>query len=281
MPLIAFSKDNLAGETIAKSLIGTYSFDPQPDLASEDGKYTWKNWKHGNIQLLELTTLHIFSDYLKDYPLFNKDDLLIFASTHKSDTNSPALTVHTCGNFINSNKMGGNPSEIAHASASALKIAYQFLSKNPLPNFPAFIEATHHGPTALKSPILFAEIGSTETEYANLEAGEIMARCLLEVCKEWKYKRKAFDADRVAIGFGGTHYCQKFTRLMLENNFEFPYIFSKYGMPEASAQTIKQALEKSVEPVEIALIEKKSMNAQTRDQLIASLKEVELNYELV
>ncbi|MEK6954841.1 MAG: D-aminoacyl-tRNA deacylase [Candidatus Micrarchaeota archaeon] len=281
MPLIAFSKGNLAGETIAKSLIGKHGFLEKPHIKSGDGKYEWRSWEKNGLKLVELTTLHIFSDYLKDYPLFNDADLLIVASTHKSETNSPAVTAHTCGNFGAGNKLGGNPNELAHSSASALKIASNYLSSHPLEGFPFSMEATHHGPTPLKAPILFVEIGSTDKEFANEVAGDLFSDCIMEVCNKWKKGQKASPEAKTAIGFGGTHYCSKFSRLMLEQNYEFAYVCSKHNLDEVTPEIVKQAMEKSAEKLEVALIEKKSMNAATRDKLISILKEVNLPHEIV
>ncbi len=279
MPLIAFSEGNLAGETIAQQLIRKHGFEKQSAIKSDDGKYEWESWRKGELRLVRINTLHIFSDYLKDYSLFNSGDLVIFASTHKSETNSPALTAHTPGNFSIENKMGGNPKELAYASPSSLKFALEYLKNHPLEGFPVYMEATHHGPSTLKSPVLFLEIGSTEMEYANISAGEVMADCILEVCGKWEKNEKA--AGRVAIGFGGTHYCAKFFRLMVENDYKFGYVCSKHNLGGIDSEVIKQAMEKSIERIEVALIEKKSMNAKAREKIISALNEAGLQYELV
>ncbi|MFH1443422.1 MAG: D-aminoacyl-tRNA deacylase [Candidatus Micrarchaeota archaeon] len=281
MPLIVFSKGNPSGETISRKLVERHGFLPVEPISSGDGKYEWRCWERDGLKLIELTTLHIFSDYLKDYPVFNDADLLIFASTHKSATDSPAVTAHTCGNFGGGNKLGGNPFELAHASAFALKIASQFLASHPLENFPFFMEATRHGPTALKAPVLFVEIGSTEREYSDERAGEIVADCIIEVCSGWKKGQKANSGYKVAMGFGGTHYCSKFGKMELEEKYEFAYVCSKHYLEEITPEILRQAMGKSIEKIEVALIEKKSMNAQVRGRLIAALSEANLPYELV
>ncbi|MFH0972154.1 MAG: D-aminoacyl-tRNA deacylase [Candidatus Micrarchaeota archaeon] len=281
MPLIVFSKGNLAGETIAKKLIGNHGFIETNAVKSDDGKYEWKCWNNGKIMMLELSTMHIFSDYLKDYPLFNSGDLIVMLSTHRSETSAPSVSVHSCGNFGNSNKLGGNPSELGHSSGAALKVGLEFLMNNPLDGFPAFTEATHHGPTTLKSPIVWVEIGSSEKEWANEAAAELMANCALEIANKWKRGEKAHPEDKTAIGFGGTHYCAKFSRLMLEEKYELAYVCSKHNLDDVGAEIIRQALAKSSEKIEIALIEKKSMNAALREKIIAALNEANLPYELV
>ncbi len=281
MPLIVFSRGNLAGETIAKKLVEKQGFKENKPIASEDGKYEWKCWKNGKYTMLELTTMHTYSDYLKDCPLFNSGDLIVMLSTHRSESNAPSVSVHSCGNFGNSNKLGGNPQELGHSSGAAIKIGLEFLMRHPLDGFPAYMEATHHGPTTLKSPIVWVEIGSSEKEWANEAAGELMAKCALEIANEWKRGGKAHSGDRTAIGFGGTHYCAKFSRLMLEEKYEFPYVCSKHNIEDVNAAVIGQAMDRSVEKIEVALIEKKSMNAALRAKITAALNEVCLPYELV
>jgi D-aminoacyl-tRNA deacylase len=281
MPILVFSKGNTAGEAIAHALIGKYGFMPKENIVTEDGKYSWRSWSDGRFKMIELTTMHIFSDQLMDYSLFNSSDLIVMLSTHKSEANLACVSIHSNGNFGERNRMGGNPRELAYSSASAQKIGLAYLSKNPLEGFPYYLEATHHGPTAWKSPIVWVEIGSTEKEYANSAAGELMTNCAMEICEKWKSGEKANPNDITALGFGGTHYCAKFSKLILEGNYEFSYIFSKHLLSESTPEMIKQAIEKSVETVEIALIEKKSINAATREKIIADLKTVGLNYELV
>lgn len=281
MPLIAFSKGNLAGETIAKKLVEVHGFLPAKPIPSGDGKFEWNCWEREGVKLVELTTLHIFSDYLKDYPLFNEADLLIFASTHKSETNSPAVTAHTCGNFGGGNRLGGNPYELAHASSSALKIASNFLSSNPLENFPFFMEATHHGPTALRAPVLFLEIGSTDKEYADERAGKLISDCMMEVCNKWIGDKKAHPEAKTAIGFGGTHYCSKFGKMELEGKYEFAYVCSKHYLEEISPIILRQAMEKSDVGLDVALMEKKSMNVLLREKLISAITEAGLSFEFV
>ncbi|MFH1257319.1 MAG: D-aminoacyl-tRNA deacylase [Candidatus Micrarchaeota archaeon] len=281
MPTIMFSKGNLAGETIAKKLIANHGFNEREPFKTADGKFEWKTWSDGKLKMYELTTMHIFSDELSKYPLFNETDLIVMLSTHKSESNTASVSVHSCGNFGNSSKLGGNPLELGHSSGAAIKIGYNFLLGNPLPSFAIAMEATHHGPTTWKPPIVWVEIGSGEKEWTNGEAGALMAKCALEICGKWKKGEKAQPEDKVAIGFGGTHYCPKFSKLMMENGYEFPYICSKHNLEDVNAEIIKEALEKSSEKIEVALIEKKSMNAALREKAIATLKEIGLPYELV
>ena len=98
--------------------------------------------------------------------IFPDSQLYVFLSKHISKRQIPALTCHFPGNFSD-NYYGGNPRELA--------ITYPFLQKqyirevnkvrSSIPNYQIIIEATHHGPTSLKKPVPFIEIGSTVLEW--------------------------------------------------------------------------------------------------------------------
>ncbi|MHC1625487.1 MAG: D-aminoacyl-tRNA deacylase, partial [Methermicoccaceae archaeon] len=80
------------------------------------------------------------------------------------------------------------------------------------------LEATHHGPTDIKVPSLFVEIGSSEGEWDNEQAGKIVAQAIL-----------ACDMPpemSVAIGLGGTHYPKRQTVLTLNERVCFGHILT-------------------------------------------------------
>ncbi len=278
MPLIVYSRENQAGETIAAQLLQRHPFSPQEPLTSPDNKYSWRNWKTPTgLQLVELTTMHIFSDYLKDYPLFNQTDLLIVASTHKSGAGVPALTAHVCGNWGAENKLGGNPRELAYASAYALKSGFHALEKHgaDVEGFEIAIEATHHGPTSLHAPILFMELGSTEKEWGLSEPAGAVAEAIMQTAADWNGVR-----GKVALGFGGMHYLTKFADLEREG-YAFSHVASKHLVPAVDAQMVKQAVAKTVEPVTHAFVEKKSLKSLERITVENALQEAGLEYELI
>ena len=283
MPLIVFSRENLAGETMAGQLIEHHNFQQQEPLESGDGKYSWRNWKNREgLQLVELTTMHIFSDYLKDYPLFNESDLLVVASTHKSGAGVPALTAHACGNWGEENKLGGNPRELAFASAKALKSAYTFLSKNEnaVEGFPFHIEATHHGPTTLKAPVLFMEVGSSEKEWGLPVPAKKMAEGILHVCRNWMNEKHPSIGGKVVLGFGGMHYLGKFAQLEAEG-YAFSHVASKHLCASVTQEMVEQAVAKTREKVEGAFVEKSSLKSVVRKSVTEALEGAGVSYELI
>ncbi|MFH1200481.1 MAG: D-aminoacyl-tRNA deacylase [Candidatus Micrarchaeota archaeon] len=280
MPLIAFSKGNPAGEAIAAKLVENSGFEPQPQIASGDEKFEWNNWKNpGGLQLVEITTMHIFADYLAYYPLFNETDLLVFASTHKSAKGVPSLTVHTPGNFTGENILGGNPSQLALGSAKAIKCGYGFLRKpqNRVPGFEAAIEATHHGPSALSCPVMFAEVGSTENEWGNEAAARKAAECIMHVCGNWRRE----PVEKYAVGFGGPHYLEKFARLVEEKNWGFAHTASRHTAAKMGEGMAGQAVEKTLEGAQIGVVEKKSFTAAQREKVLGEIAKAGLEAIIV
>jgi len=136
------------------------------------------------------------------------------------------LTAHFTGNFGPA-AFGGNPGEIARFSPSLLKNYMVSLAANRSrisQTFGITLEATHHGPTSLKSSVLFVELGSTESQWVDIEAAGIVSDSLMNALNcQTKY-------DKCAIGIGGTHYPQKLTNLILESEFALGPIVPKYAL---------------------------------------------------
>ena len=78
------------------------------------------------------------------------------------------------------------------------------------------LEVTHHGPTELSVPSLYAEIGSTETQWKDPEAGEVVAKAILAV---------SLEKVPAGLGFGGGHYAMRQTGLLLKPEFLLGTIF--------------------------------------------------------
>jgi D-aminoacyl-tRNA deacylase len=195
-------------------------------------------------------------------------DYYIFASTHRSERGSQSFTAHTPGNWGEAG-MGGAPKtlNIAYGSkiaAAARKMAE--LSKKSL-GWGVSIEADHHGPT-LNRPVLFVEIGSTENEWKNPEAGRIAAEGILSAIRQ-------SDAPFVLAGFGGNHYCSKFGPKAISGECVFGHIIPGYSLERDGIENgmVLQAIQKNVESVEAAAIAWKGLKGELRSRLISMLEE--------
>ncbi|HQT45071.1 MAG TPA: D-aminoacyl-tRNA deacylase [Candidatus Micrarchaeota archaeon] len=242
MPKIIVSKPNLASINIAKCIEDEY-----PHLV--------EHFCHTSSQVTE-------------FDAGIETDCLIVASTHKSASGKPALTVHVCGNWGKA-ELGGDPQTLNPSPPTRLKAALKEMSaqaKKRSIGVEITLEADHHGPTA-KVPIMFVEVGSDENAWANIEFCSVAAAGI----------NAAFNANAPSctafFGVGGGHYSKAFTKLELESEYGFAHIIPKYAIDALEYDTFAQAIKKSAEPVKIVLIEKDGVNARQRDKIIGFCKD--------
>jgi D-aminoacyl-tRNA deacylase len=195
--------------------------------------------------LLTLETLDVMYPNARAY---------IFLSKHRSDSGIPTLTCHCTGNFADA-PFGGNPKEIAIALPSLQKAYLQALAKADIVGYDIIIEATHHGPTSLKKPVLFVELGSSEKQWGDIGAAKAMCDCLLGVLGRLEPCRK------VGIALGGTHYPIKFNKLLIESEFGLAAVASKHALGAIDQSMLAQMIEKSAELVTHIILDTKGLGS--------------------
>ncbi len=162
-------------------------------------------------------------------------DLIIFLSRHSSVNPVPVLTVHVTGN-ITSADFGGRARSLAPAAPAWMHAVLRGLSANAPPGYRVAYEVTHHGPSELSTPSLFAEVGSTEKEWRDTAAGAAVARSVLS----------AEPADCIPlIGFGGTHYAARQTHIALNTRGAFGHISHTREVTSLDAAMIDQMRERT------------------------------------
>lgn len=272
MPTIFFTTEDPAGSSIAMNLVYEHGFVEKPELLKEGTKY--KNWfGPGNLSLVELQGHLYEAEYLQH--LFPAGDLWVFASRHVSDARIAAFTVHSTGNWGSRASVGGQPQQLGMTSAKAMKAAFSFFQANPLPGFEVTLEATHHGPTTLTTPSLWVELGSTPEQWKNPKAADVVARAILYTCQNYP-KQKGI----VALGFGGTHYASNFNKLQGKEH-AFSHIAPKHALDSLDAALIKQAMDKTHEKVQLALVDWKGCTGQQRQRVLTALETAGLKWEKV
>ena len=198
----------------------------------------------------------------KDLP--NDYDYYIFLSKHRSESKKPTLTVHTSGNLTTDNSHGGNIEEICPCDGVLNSLLLKNISKyNNLEeysrfNFEVSFEAVHHGPTDLNISSVFVEIGSSEKEWEIKEAGEIIAKSIIDTIASIENKNYD-DLDKV-VGFGGGHYAPRFTKLVLSNKCYVGYIIPKYA--KLSEKVLEQILLK--QDFDYILFDWKGLNSEDK-----------------
>ena len=136
------------------------------------------------------------------------------------------------------------------------------------------LECTHHGPL-INKPCIFIEIGSTETEFTDRQAGFVIAKTIKDIIQEFKEN----PYNEVAIGIGGPHYCPNFNKLQLNSNVALSHIIPQYAFP-LTEEMIKQAIDKTEEEVDFVLLDYKGLgNAEQRKQVLEILDKLYIQYK--
>jgi len=263
--VLVTSTQDLAGKTMSQYLIRSAGFESASPADPYGESYV--SARHRNIQLYVFYgNLLTFENISRIIP---QADVFIFLSKHKSDSTIPTLTCHFTGNFSADNSHGGYPRQIAITYPSLLKgyLKAMTAAKQKVPGYEVIIEATHHGPTSIDKPVLFIELGSSENQWKDANAAAAMCEALLSVLD------KGFEpCEKVGIALGGTHYPQKFNRLLLESNFGLAAVASKHNLEAIDREMLDQMAEKSTEKVTHVVLDIKGLGRR-KDMILKILSD--------
>jgi D-aminoacyl-tRNA deacylase len=267
---IICSVSDLASQNIKTHLLKLNDWESL-ELPERSGFLAARKSTDGKFRLVEIEEMHVFQDGI-DKKLETAGlpaSLIIFASRHRSKEEINSLTVHCTGNPSEEARIGGYPKELAVSSPPAMKsilTEMKRLAEEKDLEYNITLEVTHHGPTELSVPSLYAEIGSTETQWKDMEAGEVVAKAILTV---------TLDKVPVAIGFGGGHYAMRQTGLLFETKISFGHNFPKHQLEHVDEALIKQAVEKS--NADFAYFDRKSMKSEDRKRISKILEKLGLS----
>ena len=185
-------------------------------------KGSGSNFSGERYDLLIIDTPTISADYLSDVTGY---DACVFLSRHAAESGRLALTCHCTGNF-NEALFGGNPKQIAipypEFQKQYLKVLWE--RRREFEKFQIILEATHHGPTSLAIPSVFVEVGTTLDQWNDTLLCARVADAVMET-----YRREMPKVPR-AICFGGTHYPEKFTKMVLQGEYALGTIVPKHSL---------------------------------------------------
>ena len=120
--------------------------------------------------------------------------------------------------------------------------------KDTFSEFQITIEATHHGPTALNKPTIFIEIGTTQTEWENIDLCNSIADIIINTLNQEIRK------NPVAICIGGTHYPQKFTNELIHGEFALGTVIPKHVLDDLDEKLFSHILQRNPQ-VNTALVD--------------------------
>jgi len=186
-----------------------------------------------------------------------RPQMVVFPCRHESKERLPWFGGHFTG------KLEDGQRELSTAAPLGLRSFLWNIKKMAPAGYKVSAEATHHGPTDMKTPSFFAEIGSSEHQWSDPEAGEVVARSIL-----------GLDLVElpVFLGFGGGHYVQRQTELIYQAEISFGHLFSSYQVGSLNAELVDEARRKS--GAEYAYVDLKSLRSEEKKRLQAILEEL-------
>lgn len=144
---------------------------------------------------------------------------LVFMSTHRSVSNTPAITFHPIGNYGEA-ELGGRPRTLVPSCPELMTGALLAMSRKEHSGYQVTYEATHHGPH-LDTPAMFAEIGSDQNAWNDGSTGGRVAEVLLGM-------EEAEGTN--AIGIGGGHYCARFKEIAQKRKVNFGHFVPNHNL---------------------------------------------------
>jgi D-aminoacyl-tRNA deacylase len=253
--LFVASLQDKAGCGIASALRSIYGFHETSERFEGSNVYV----KDG-AKLVYTSREIIYADHLDE--VFNPK-AYIFLSRHSSETGIACLTAHFPGNLGRDAMFGGRPREPSVTFPSLLKIYLKalWLRRDEAKGYQIVLEPMHHGPSSLKKPCLFIEVGSRPEQWVDERAAQIVAESI------WSAISNLEHSSKIGVGFGGTHYSSKFTRFLIESEYALGAVASKYALPEISAEIVRLMVSRCVEEVRYAILDWKGLAAEKQKVL--------------
>ncbi|MBN2228776.1 MAG: hypothetical protein JW779_04210 [Candidatus Thorarchaeota archaeon] len=266
MRVLVTSEKDIASQTIKHVLVEEYGFKPSERSFEGNPIFSYDD----STILITTQRDMIYCDHLE---VFFDADVFIFCSRHRAESAKPALLVHSTGNLGSEASFGGNPNEVSVSAPSlvsaALKRLFKERNDRNLDEFDVSLEVTHHGPTSMKTPLVFVELGSTEEYWVHTEGARAVAAAIMDCVRTPLL-------STTAIGFGGTHYASKFNKLVLEKDYNFGHIAPKYAIDGLTHDVVRQMATRTTSESKIAIIDWKGMNAENKANVFPLLEELGL-----
>ncbi|WP_435126700.1 D-aminoacyl-tRNA deacylase [Halobaculum sp. D14] len=246
------SRADRASEHIAEQLLDLADWssrvdDDRPD-ARGGGTYHRLHRAGDAVELRAFDDLHIYLDD-PTAAFSERPDYLVFLSRHSGDT-GPLLTCHFTGNFGDA-EYGGASRAVAPACPGVQRALVAGFDAHAPDGYDVAIEGTHHGPTDLAVPAVFAELGSDDAQWDDPAGAAAVARAVLELPDRDAAVHVGDPADpRHLVGFGGGHYAPRFERVVGDTAWGVGHIavdwqLDDLGNPKAHPDVVDAAFDAS------------------------------------
>ncbi|UCE96465.1 MAG: hypothetical protein JSV51_02360 [Candidatus Bathyarchaeota archaeon] len=272
MILIVASRKDIASINVRQQLLANYDFREEARKFHNNTTYHTIVGPY-DVKLVTIKECAIHYQNITDH--FHPK-IIIYISRHSSKSGIPTLSVHTPGNLTQVQK-GGRSRKISIAPANAMREALWEMVRQKRRlglDYQVSYECTHHGPS-LNVPAMFVELGSSPTQWEDIKAAEALAHSIMALIS----KRPRYS--RVAVGIGGPHYSSKFTRMALDDSFAFGHLIPKYAVSEVDAEIIKQCVERTLEKVEVVVLDWKGIRGGDKSRVSFILEKIGVKIQKV
>ncbi len=274
MILIIASDKDIASLNIKEQILKNYPFNETSNNFQENPIYIAKIFD----QEVTLITLKEESVKAQNLPeMFPNANLMVFISRHSSQSGKPTLSVHAPGNFGEA-ELGGLPKTLSVAPAMVMQTALKALlhyKEAFCLDYEVSFECTHHGPS-LNIPTMFVELGSCSLQWSDSKSGEAVAHSAISAINNFTVSKNS-----AVLGIGGTHYNQKFTLMTLVGEATFGHMIPKYAVHLLDSEMLSQCVEKTLEKVQLAILDWKGIISEDKSRLLAALEVAGLPYKKV
>lgn len=174
---------------------------------------------------------------------------VIFPSRHRAESGVPSLTVHPIGvPWLDPSETAQYGGRAGDAPPPNPRLAPWFRllravaeAAGLVPEFSITLETTHHGPW-LRTPSLFLEIGSDESQYGRRDAAEVLARVMWQGLGldggpgvgDWEAAAPVewvSEPTPVVLGLGGGHYAPRHGLLAANEGVWMGHLLANYALP--------------------------------------------------
>jgi D-aminoacyl-tRNA deacylase len=250
---VVVSRADEASKHVGDRLLDRRDWTERVDDARPEGEGGGTVYRSGPFELRTFDELPLRLDGVAS--AFSDAALVAFASRHSGET-GPLLSAHFTGNFGPA-EYGGADGELATAAPAALEVAVAALEDHAPEGYEVGVECTHHGPSEVGAPSLFAELGSDEPQWTDPDGARAVAAAILSLeglvdgGDESPGDGAVDPLDaRTVVGFGGGHYAPRFERVLRETDWTVGHVAADWalaamGDPAESRATIRQAFERS------------------------------------
>lgn len=272
--LVASTKDP-ASVNIAKQILKNYSFKLCKEEKIKEAQVYTAEISRKEVKLTVVEKELVYAQDITN--ICSSLELVIFISRHSSASGTPTLSVHAPGN-LGGASLGGIRRKVSIAPANAMRTALKTMAKlveETRLTYKVSYECTHHGPS-LDKPAMFVELGSSPEQWSDYKAAEAVAHAAMETASLF-----GKENAKAVLGIGGPHYNEKFTRTALEKEIAFGHIIPKYAIHEVNEEILRQCIEKTLEKVELAVLDWKGIKGEDKLKLIEMLEKINIKTQKV